>query len=156
MRAKVEYLSNKASVEEIDEHLRKCDADFVPLLSSRVKINDYAKKIVSKAMRFEAWSNGVLIGLVAAYCNDQEKGIAYITSVSLMKKWMGKGIAAHLMSQCIKHAHTLGMWQVCLEVASDNMSAIRLYEKCGFIAENVNASFVTMNLYLKSGEEYEQ
>jgi ribosomal protein S18 acetylase RimI-like enzyme len=156
MRAKVEYLSNKASVEEIDEHLRKCDADFVPLLSSRVEISDYAQKIASKAMRFEAWSKGVLIGLVAAYCNDREKSIAFITSVSLMKEWMGKGIATHLMHQCIKHMHVQGIRQICLEVASDNMSAIRLYEKCGFITGNANAPFVTMNLYLKSGEEYEQ
>ncbi len=156
MSAKVEYLSNKASLEEIDEHLRKCDVDFVPFLSSRVEISEYAQKIASKAMRFEAWSNGVLIGLVAAYCNDQEKSIAYVTNVSLMKEWVGKGIAVHMMRQCIKHMHALGMKQICLEVASDNKPAIKLYEKCGFVAGNTNTPFVTMNLYLKSGEEYEQ
>ena len=156
MNAEVEFLSNNASAEEIDKHLRNCDVDFVPPLSSRVKISDYAQKIASKAMRFEAWSSGTLIGLVAVYCNDQEKSIAYVTSVSLMKEWMGKGIAAHLMSQCVKHVHTLGMKQVCLEVASDNMLAIKLYKKCGFIAGNANSPFITMNLFLISGEEYEQ
>ena len=152
MNTEVEFLSNNASAEEIGKHLRNCDVDFVPPLSSRVKISDYAQKIASKAMRFEAWSSGTLIGLVAVYCNDQNKNIAYVTSVSIMKEWIGKGIAAHMMSQCVKHVHALGMKQICLEVASDSISAIRLYEKCGFVASNINAPFVTMNLYLKSGE----
>ena len=156
MSGKVEYLLNKASAEEIGQYLRKCDVDFVPFLSSRVEIGDYAQKIASKAMRFEAWSSDRLVGLVAAYCNDQETRIAYITSVSVLKEWTGKGIAACLMSLCIKHVKTLGLEQVCLEVASDNTSAIRLYEKSGFVAGNPNAPFVTMNLYLKSGEEHEQ
>lgn len=156
MTAVVEYLSNKACAVEMAEHLRLCDADFMPTLSDRVDINDYALKILSKAMRFEAWSSGELVGLVAAYCNDQEKRIAYITSVSVLKEWTGKGIAACLISRCIKHVKTLGLVQICLEVASDNTPAIRLYEKSGFVAGNANAPFVTMNLYLESGEEYER
>jgi len=145
----VEYDLNKASEAEIAEHLLCCDADFVPSLSSRVEINDYARKIAGKATRFEAWSGGMLVGLVAAYCNDQEKHIAYITSVSVLREWMGKGIAANLMKQCIEHAETSGMWQISLEVASDNTPAIKLYEKSGFVAGKVNAPFVTMDLYLK-------
>ena len=156
MSAVVEYLSNKASAAEIAEHLRTCDTDFMPPLSGRIEISDYTQKILSKAMRFEAWSSDRLVGLVAAYCNDQETRIAYITSVSVLKEWTGKGIAACLMSRCIKHVKTLRLGQICLEVASDNTPAIRLYEKSGFVASNANTPFVTMNLYLKSGEDNEQ
>ena len=85
MSAAVKYQSNKASEVEIAEHLSRCDADFVPLLSSRVEIKNYAKKIINKATRFEAWSGDTLLGLVAAYYNDQEKRIAYITSISVLK-----------------------------------------------------------------------
>ena len=156
MSAAVEYLSNKASEAEIAEHLSRCDADFVPPLSGRVEINGYAQKIASKATRFEAWSGGTLVGMVAAYFDDREKHIAYITSVSILREYMGRGIAAHLMSQCVEHAKALGMRQIGLEVSSDNTPAIRLYEKSGFIAGKANAPFVSMNLYLKSGEEHEQ
>lgn len=148
MSGVVEYRSNKASEAEIAEHLSRCDADFVPPLSSRVEITDYAQKIASKAARFETWSGGTLIGLVAAYCNDREKRIAYITSVSVLKAWTGEGIAACLIKQCIEHAKASGMRQVSLEVASDNAPAIRLYEKSGFVAGKVNAPFVTMDLNL--------
>lgn len=148
MNSAVEYLSNKASEAEIAEHLSRCDAGFVAPLSSRVEIKGYAKKIASKATRFEAWSGGTLVGLVAAYCNDQEKHIAYITSVSVLRKWTGKGIAYRLMNQCIEHAKALGMRQISLEVASGDTSAIRLYQKSGFIAARESAPFVSMNLNL--------
>jgi len=156
MSETIEFGLNKASTAEIAEHLLLCDADFMPPLSGRVEIKDYARKIASKATRFEAWSGDKLVGLIAAYCNDKEKRIAYITSVSVLREWMGKGVSARLMSQCVKYAKASGMWQISLEVASNNMPAIKLYEKSGFVAGKVNAPFITMGLHLKSGEEHEQ
>ncbi len=156
MSETVEYRLNSASEVEIAEHLSRCDTAFVPPLSGRVEISDYAQKIASKATRFEAWSGGTLVGLVAAYCNDHEKRIAYITSVSVLREWIGNGIAVRLVGQCIEYAKTSGMRQISLEVASDNAPAIRLYEKSGFFAGKANVPFVNMNLYLKSGEEHEQ
>lgn len=155
MSATVEFLLNKASAVQITDHLLCCDTDFVPPLSGRVEIRDYAKKIASKATRFEAWSGGIPVGLVAAYCNDQENRIAYITSVSVLKEWTRKGIAAGLVGQCVEHAKVSGMRQISLAVAADNTPAIKLYEKSGFIVSKANGPFVGMNLYLKSGEEHE-
>ena len=155
MNLEIEYLLNKTSAMQISEHLSRCDADFVPPLSGRAEIEDYARKIASKATRFEAWSGGTLVGLVAAYCNDREKRIAYITSVSVLREWTGKGIADHLVGQCVEHAKALGMQQISLEVSSDNTAAIKLYEKSGFIAGRANVPFVTMGLHLKNGEEHE-
>jgi len=150
MSAFCEYLFNKASATQIADHLLNCNVDFVRLLSARIEIRDYAQKIASKATRFEAWSDGMLVGLVAAYCNDQEKRIAYITSVSVLKKWSGKGIAARLMSCCVEYTKSLGMRQISLEVAEDNVPAIKLYEKNGFVTGKTDTPFVTMNLYLKA------
>ena len=155
MSTAVEYRLNNASAEQIAEHLLRCNTDFLPLLSGRVNIKDYAQKIVSKATRFEAWSGGMLVGLVAAYCNDQEKRIAYITSVSVMNERAGKGIAARLMKQCIEYVKASGMRQVSLEVAESNAPAIRLYEKIGFVIGKANAPFVGLDLFLKSGEAHE-
>lgn len=152
MNVSIEFLLNKASAAQIAEHLLRCDADFVPPLSGRVEINVYAEKISIKAMRFEAWLGGTLVGLVAAYCNDQDKHIAYITSVSVLKEWMGKGIAARLMNLCIEYAKTSAMRQISLEVASGNTPAIRMYEKNGFAAGKARTPFVSMSLDLNSGE----
>ncbi len=155
MNASLEYRCNQATALEIAGHLSLCDADFVPALSGRVEIGEYAAKIASKALRFEAWWGGRLVGLVAAYCNDPATRIAYITSVSVVRGWAGKGIAADLISRCIEHAQAAGMRAISLEVADNNETAIRLYEKCGFVAGKAKAPFVTMNLYLRGGNEHE-
>jgi ribosomal protein S18 acetylase RimI-like enzyme len=149
MSAAVELLLNKAPAAQISDHLRSSDADFVLHLSGRVNIDDYAQKIVSNATRFEAWSNGTLVGLVAAYCNDRETRVAHITNVSVPDEWTGKGIAASLIDRCVAHAKVAGMRQIDLEVAADNLPAVKLYEKCGFVAGNLNEPFVHMTLNLK-------
>jgi ribosomal protein S18 acetylase RimI-like enzyme len=141
----VQYHTNKASAAEIAEHLRRCDAGFVPRLSERVDIDEYAIKIVTSATRFEAWADGVLVGLVAAYCNDVVSRIAYITSVSLLDDWRGRGIGACLIKSCLKHAATSCMKSASLDVDSTNLPAIRLYEKCGFAVHLENAGVVTMH-----------
>jgi ribosomal protein S18 acetylase RimI-like enzyme len=156
MRTELKYALNKASAQQLAELLTSCDADFIPNLSSRVVINDYAEKLSSKAMRFEVWADDLLVGLVAAYCNDQEKRIAYITSVSVKNVWMGQGIAAQLLKQCIEHAKAAGMRKISLEVASDNIPAIKLYKKCGFVEAEHNARFVCMEHYLRNGAENKQ
>jgi ribosomal protein S18 acetylase RimI-like enzyme len=156
MKASIEYHLNKASVVEIAEHLTRCDADFVPTLSLRVEINSYAQKIASKAMRFEAWSGGTLVGMVAAYCNDYEKRIAYLTSVSVLRAWTSQGIAARLVGQCIEYAKASGMRQISLEVARDNTRATTLYGKIGFVAGKGNAPFINMDLNLESEEQHER
>ena len=152
MISDVKYLTNKASEADIAAHLSSCDTDFSPRLSERVEIADYAKKIVGTAMRFEAWSGKTLVGLVAAYCNDPEKGAAFVTNVSVFRAWRGQGIATRLVNQCVQHAKAVGMRQISLELASDNTAAVRLYEEIGFIVDKVKGTLVTMNLSLMGGE----
>ena len=148
MNLEIEYLTNRASLAEITEHFLNCDNNFIPRLSERVSITDYAKKITHKATRIEAWVGSTLIGLVAVYCNDQEKSIAYVTSVSVLNAWMGNGIAKHLMSLCIEHAKASHMQQISLEVSKKNTPAIELYKTNGFAIDAKETPFVMMNLQL--------
>lgn len=156
MNLEIEYLINKASLTEITEHLLSCDADFVPRLSARVNIKAYAKRIAGNAIRIEAWTSGTLIGLVAVYCNDLERGTAYITSVSVLRAWVGKGIATRLVSRCIEQAKASQMKRIGLEVSKENAPAIKLYEKSGFIIGYEKLSIVTMNQCLENREENER
>ncbi len=133
MSGPVEFFLNKASQNEIADHLLRCDADFVPHLSSRVEIRSYAHKITNNATRFEAWASGALIGLVAAYCNDSEQRNAYITSLSVLREWTGREVASGLLGRCIGHLTDLGFERIELEVDGENAGAIRLYEKKGFL-----------------------
>lgn len=131
----LEFRLNTSTVSDISAHLTDCDADFDPPLSSRVDLHAYAEKLVAHALRFEAWSEGVVVGLVAAYCNDLVKREGFITSVSVSRAWLGKGVASRLMTDCLAHAVSVGMRQMNLEVSKTSARAVGLYTKLGFLPE---------------------
>ena len=124
----------------------QCDDDFVQSLSDRVEINDYSGKIADGATRFEAWTNVDLIGLVAIYANDTESRVAFITSVSVLPQWQGRGVASKLMRRCIEYVKESCFQSIKLEVGCDNLCAIKLYEKKGFVVDEAKGRFTTMSL----------
>lgn len=130
--ASVEIRRNQACTAEVSAHLRACDAAFVPPLSQRVALDDYAEKIVSRAERFEAWSGACVVAFLAAYCNDLERRTAFVTSVSVLPPWHGKGIASRLLQACIEYVRESGFERIELEVELQNTAAFNLYQKYGF------------------------
>jgi GNAT superfamily N-acetyltransferase len=146
MSEEIAFRMNTASEAQIADHLLRCDAGFVPPLSSRVEIGGYAHKISTRATRFEAWDRA-LVGLLAAYCNDAgRRGAAYITSVSVLEGWRGRGVALRLLEQCIDHARKLGFRCVELEVDGANAGAVGLYGKSGFKIDRAQGQTVIMRL----------
>jgi GNAT superfamily N-acetyltransferase len=148
MNSVVQFAINKASAAQVEHHLRCCDAQFVPRLSLRVDLVAYAEKLVQRATGFEAWSEGELVGLVAAYFDNIEQRLAHITNVSVVDAWKGQGIAATLVQQCLDHAKRSGMHTISLEVSADNAAARRLYDKAGFQTVNPQAGNLTMHRQL--------
>jgi ribosomal protein S18 acetylase RimI-like enzyme len=144
-----EFRLDKAEAARIAAHLRACDEAFVSRLSERVDIDDYGLKIAGKALRFEAWADGELIGLVAVYCNDPKKCSAFITCVSVLPPWRGKGIAAQLMGRCIGHVRGLGFKHIDLEVDGSNVAAVTLYKKHRFATGRSSGQSMTMSLNLE-------
>ena len=155
MNGEILFATDRADIDEIVRHLRECDERFVPALSTRVDIGTYAAKLFDRAKRFEAWYNGQLIGLIAAYCNNRESGTALITSVSVLAAWAGRGTASRLLQNCIGQARQFGMQRIMLEVSNDNRAAIAFYAKHGFAAESrtesETAGILTMTLTLPNG-----
>ena len=140
---------NLATVEQIAEHLRACDRQFVPPLSSRVELDSYVKKIATQSVRFEAWVGQALVGLLAVYCNDTKSNVAYITNVSVFSKLSGQGVGAQLLSSCIDHVRSIGFARIELEVGRGNVAAVKLYEKFGFEFKSFNADLAIMSLIVR-------
>jgi ribosomal protein S18 acetylase RimI-like enzyme len=151
MSATVEYRTNTASAAQIAAHLALCDADFVPPLSARVSIEDYARKLADRAERLEAWAGGALVGLAALYCDDAQKRLAYLTSISVLKQWSRRGVAQELLHRCVDKARSAGMRELSLEAGRENVPALRLYAKLGFRRGAESGAFVAMNLDLSRG-----
>ena len=144
MNSEVSILKNTASGELLARYLLTCDALFQPELSTQVVIADYAQKLIDHAERFEAWSGGDLIGLVAAYINDPSRRAAYITSVSILAPWQRTGLASKLLTLCLREVQEAAFSSIQLEVASTNASAISLYERHGFSIRKHNCDRLTM------------
>jgi ribosomal protein S18 acetylase RimI-like enzyme len=139
---------NYASEKAICSHLIKCNNDFTPPLSEKVNIIEYTKKLFNKSLRFEAWSEYDLIGLIAAYFNDSKNLVGYITNVSIARDFAGLGIASQLMNICIDYATKNNFREISLEVSKNNPEAIHLYRKFGFIAITNIDNLLLMKLIL--------
>jgi ribosomal protein S18 acetylase RimI-like enzyme len=145
-REGIEFREGTVTQEEIWAHLERCDENFSPRLSCKVDIEDYSKKISAKAQTFEAWSGDTLVGLVAAYLNDRGARRGFITNVSVVKAFMGRGIASALLDRCLDRSRQEGMEAIGLEVSMENREAIRFYEKLGFSELERKGETVLMRL----------
>jgi ribosomal protein S18 acetylase RimI-like enzyme len=145
----ISYRVNFSSVADIAFHLLKADVSFKPFLSRRVDIHAYSNKLHDKAIRFEAWLNQDLVGLVAVYCNQLKDGKAFLSSISVWPECQGLGIATRLMRDCIDHLEVEGFYHLALEVDRRSKSALSLYRKLGFISIHNSGTLLLMEMKIK-------
>ncbi|MGO4568104.1 GNAT family N-acetyltransferase [Rhizobium sp. 2YAF20] len=146
---------NLASASDIARHLNECGGDFAASLRARMDIVGYAQKILLNAECFEAWSGDSLVGLLAMYCNSPEQKSAFITNVSVLEEWRGRGIAGALIEQSMSCARQKQFQTICLEVEAGNLAAVAAYGKYGFVASDGGQSTLTMtrDLGVEDGRE---
>ncbi|MDO9185601.1 MAG: GNAT family N-acetyltransferase [Bacteroidia bacterium] len=137
-----------ATEQEICLHLKECNDNFFPPLVERVSIEEYAKKIENRSITFEAWSESILVGLVAVYMNATTHS-AFITNVSILKKYMGLRISTKLTRNCIEYVKQNNFKEIKLEVHKKNVPAIGLYNKNNFIKYDFNGDLDLMKLEIK-------
>ena len=145
----LKFENKTAGVSDILNHLTECNDNFIPPLSLKVNLDEYSRKIFDKAVTFEAWDDRRLVGLVAAYLNDVETGTGFVTSVSVVKDFTGQGIASRLMVACIEYAKQRQFKQLKLEVNQRTESAIKIYQKLGFVETETKGDSVFMSLDLR-------
>lgn len=145
MKETIIYKTGVASYNEVFTHLLRCSDNFMPPLSNTVDLELYSKKIVENSVTFEAWINNELVGLIAAYFNDLKQETGYITNVSTIKEYHGKGIASQLLNSCINYGKQHQFKVISLEVFRQNISAIQLYKKYDFI----ETAFKDENMVMK-------
>lgn len=85
------YSFNKATEQQIKDHLWRVDVDYKPPLHTYVNIDQYAKKLATSAIRLENFNDEKLIGLMAGYYNLENQFI-FISNFSIEKNYRGKGM----------------------------------------------------------------
>lgn len=140
---------NVATEADLVNHLTKCSSDFVPCLSGRTDIREYARKIAERAVRFEAW-DFELVGLIAAYL-DFSAHSAFITNVSVLRSYRNRGIASSLLNRLLSHCRGDGIHRICLEVDTRNTGALAFYSGHGFLVARTEEQTMTLALTLGAG-----
>ena len=130
------YACNMSSEDQINAHLENCKDNFHPPLGSRVDISTYSLKLYKKAHRFEAWSSGLLVGLLAFYVEPTSERSIFITNLSVDFKLSRRGIGSQLIERCIAFARRECIAFLRLRVDLENTQASRLYHKHGFKKKN--------------------
>lgn len=133
----INYSINNTKYLQIYEHLRLCDKSFIPILSERVSIDKYSKKIFDHAIRFEAFSGNKLIGLIVAYKNSSLCEL-FITNVSIDMNFLRKKIATNLLMNLLEFSEKNKIKIIKLEVNINNKQAISFYKKYNFIPIEAN------------------
>lgn len=123
---------NQADAATILAHLQRCDEQFVPALSSRINLYEYAAKLAARADRFEIFERGELVALVAMYINSDS---AFISNVSVEGHLGGRGIGSRLVRDAVTHAFSMGVRTVRLETDHQNDRALKMYSGLGFSSE---------------------
>lgn len=124
--------------EDYIRFLKNVDKDFPIPLSKKIKIDEYAEKLISTANVIVEKDNGKIIGIVAGYIDNSIEEISYISIVAVQKEYRGKSIAKKLLQKYIDECKEKNLKGVHLYTHKTNITALTMYKNFGFISkENV-------------------
>ncbi len=131
--------------------LNTLDPFYNPKISSKVKLDEYAKKLLSNGEVYVVMHKENDVGLIAIYTNDTQGGVAYLSSLGLLPQFQGKGISQSMMIKVFKLCEDKSMNIIRLETGEQNEKAIRFYKNNGFkiILINNDLSYVIMEKKLR-------
>lgn len=123
--------SGRITLEELKLSLRDIDKDFVPNLSERVDLDEYAERMMSRAkFMVERDQNAVIKGIVAVYVDDENSPNGFITHVATNKRFRNQGVAKRLITKTMAYCQKVGKTGV--DLCTYNPVALALYQKMGF------------------------
>lgn len=125
-----------ATSEDIYQHLKQCDVEFMQSLSRRTNLDDYCTKLASVGRTSEIWNGKSLTALCAYYINRPETATGFISNVSVATSNLGQGLGRAVVLDALERMALQGFQACDLEVASDNTAAISLYRSLGFQPKN--------------------
>lgn len=122
----------KISKSILEDFLNDVDQTFPIPLSNKVRLDDYAQKLITKATLCTEMMDNKLVGLVAGYTENIYENMAYIAVVAILKEYHHKGIATHLLKEFFEICKKKKIVSIHVYTDTKNVGAIELYKKVGF------------------------
>lgn len=93
----------------------------------------YLEKLKNCAELIVHQSQEKILGYVFFYCNDKNKKFSYITLIGTAQTVRGKGIGIGLIQSVLAISKVRGFSSCRLEVRKENVTAMKFYERVGFL-----------------------
>ena len=138
----IEHIAPPVDCERIYYILSKMDKHLVPILSERVELRSYAKKLALYADWYFVKSGTMDCGYCAIYMNRDS--CAYISSFGIFPEYQQRGMGTKLLQLVMEDVYALKVKKIELEVFEKNDIACKLYKKMGFENIGINKNFVKM------------
>jgi GNAT superfamily N-acetyltransferase len=140
----VEKISNPTPIEEV-RLSQACEASLNTLADVFTRsYSNYFVPILMDATSLSWLLSTQTIDLASShvlYASDEPVGFIFISARGLSQRvaamgvipeHRGKGFGQQLLTHCIKHAATMGVHRMVLEVIDENAHAISIYRQLGF------------------------
>ncbi len=139
------YQPHEYDDEKMYLFLKETDDYFIPALSARVNLKEWAKKISSNAVVFELVVDNSIIGIGATYYNDAP-AFSFGTFVCVKKEYQKEMYGVDLIQRMIDYAKENGSAGFKCEVRKSNKPLVKFYKLLGFeIIEEISVPNTTEN-----------
>lgn len=140
-------------IHEYDENklfsfLQETDDYFIPPISNRVNLREWAKKLCDLAIIFEQEVDGLLVGIGAMYFNCSPN-YSYGTYVCVKKEYQKEMYGVELIEQMIDFAKRNGSQGFRGEIRKSNKQMVKFYKLMGLdIVEEISIPSSTEVRYI--------
>lgn len=121
------------NVDKLKAFLLSVDKSFPTPLSEKQDISALAEKFAEKATLCCVEKNGKILAMVAGYTENVTENRGYISVVAALPEARGRGFASRMVKEFIEIAASKGLSSVHLYTVRENIPAVKMYEKLGFL-----------------------
>lgn len=113
-----------------------CDKAFENPVTEHNVYSALLEKIHQKGIFIFAYQGNVSSEYCVLYANNSETRNAYISLIAVRPEYQNLHIGKQLIETCLQIAESYGMQTCSLEVRKNNASAIRFYQRNGFVFQD--------------------
>lgn len=128
-------LAARSDFDSVWNLLNKLDKSYPIPLSIKTGLDILAHKLLEKGCVYMAFADNCPVGMVGFYANDMVGKVAYISVVGVIEAYQHQGIAKKMVHESLAICKEKGMTSCFLYTHKTNTSAIAMYQKLGFVAE---------------------
>lgn len=122
--------------KEIYDTLEELEKEYASH-THEVSLKQLSNKIADHGKTLRIDVDNHLAGCCSFYCNDKVSKTGYITKIAIKKEYRRLSLGQKIITEAEKICKENKMNKMKLEVSNENIPAIKLYTKCGYIFTDV-------------------